>query len=359
VPRDERATSGWNDNRVRKPGWLRVQMPPAPQFRATADLVERLRLHTVCDEARCPNKGECFAAGTATFLILGDECSRACGFCSVKHGRPGGAVDEDEPRRVAQAAQALCLKHVVVTSVTRDDLPDGGACQFAETIVALRRALPDTSVEVLIPDFGGSEGALATVLAERPHVLNHNLETVPRLYAQVRPQADYERSLALLQRASEWTRADEGGELRAAGGDAHAASRAGAPHMGVGTDSTAAAPRADAPRADSLQAQPHDPPRVSVKTGLMVGLGETWDEVDAVLADCVAAGVDMVTVGQYLQPRRGCLPVVRFVPPGEFAALEERGAALGLQVIAAPFVRSSYRAGEAYRRVAGDQGHSA
>jgi lipoic acid synthetase len=292
---------------VGKPDWLRVQVPPARQFRATADLVDRLHLHTVCDEARCPNKGECFAAGTATFLILGDECSRACGFCSVRHGRPGGAVDEDEPRRVAEAARALCLKHVVVTSVTRDDLPDGGARQFGQTIAALRRALPDTSVEVLIPDFGGDERALATVLAERPDVLNHNLETVPRLYAQVRPQANYERSLALLRRAS----------ARAPGGA--------------------------------------DLPRVSVKTGLMVGLGETWDEVDIVLADCVAAGVDMVTVGQYLQPNRTCLPVVRFVPPEEFSALERRGAALGLHVIAAPLVRSSYRAGEAYRRVAGER----
>ena len=329
LPSDARAA---NDVRPRKPDWLRVQLPPAPQFRATAGLVERLRLHTVCDEARCPNKGECFAAGTATFLILGDECSRACGFCSVKHGRPSGAVDDDEPRRVALAAQTLCLKHVVVTSVTRDDLPDGGARQFAETIAALRGGLPDTSVEVLIPDFGGDERALATVLAERPHVLNHNLETVPRLYVQVRPQASYERSLELLRRAAEWTHATgEVGEMCPVEGDARAAD-------------TSEAPRGVAPTAL---------PRVSVKTGLMVGLGETWDEVDAVLADCAAAGVDMVTVGQYLQPRRGCLPVVRFVLPGEFAELEQRGAALGLHVIAAPFVRSSYRAGEAYRRVAG------
>jgi lipoic acid synthetase len=310
---------------VRKPDWLRVQLPSAPQFRATAGLVERLRLHTVCDEARCPNKGECFAAGTATFLILGDECSRACGFCSVKHGRAGGAVDDDEPRRVAEAAQALCLKHVVVTSVTRDDLPDGGARQFAGTIAALRRALPDTSVEVLVPDFGGDEEALAKVLAERPHVLNHNLETVPRLYERVRPQASYGRSLALLGRAADWARAT-----------AHA----------------------DAPRvASELRATPatggRPAMRVSIKTGLMVGLGETWDEVDAVLADCVTAGVDMVTVGQYLQPNHACLPVARFVPPEEFAELEKRGAALGLQVIAAPFVRSSYRAGEAYRAAGG------
>jgi len=199
VPGGARAAKG---ARVRKPDWLRVQVPPAPQFRATAGLVERLRLHTVCDEARCPNKGECFAAGTATFLILGDECSRACGFCSVRHGRPGGAVDADEPRRVAESARTLCLKHVVVTSVTRDDLPDGGARQFAATIAALRQELPDTSVEVLIPDLGGDEEALATVLAERPDVLNHNLETVPRLYGEVRPGASYRRSLELLLAAA-------------------------------------------------------------------------------------------------------------------------------------------------------------
>jgi lipoyl synthase len=351
APNDAGAPSGARlakDARTRKPDWLRVQLPPAPQFRATAGLVDRLRLHTVCDEARCPNKGECFAAGTATFLILGDECSRACGFCSVKHGRPGGAVDADEPRRVAQAAQTLCLRHVVVTSVTRDDLADGGARQFADTIAALRRALPDASVEVLIPDFGGDEGALATVLAERPHVLNHNLETVPRLYVQVRPQANYERSLALLRRASASARATVGADMPGT-----------TPEPDESRNARACAPGATGTPGASGAAPSAAAPRLSVKTGLMVGLGETWDEVDAVLADCAAVGVDMVTVGQYLQPRRGCLPVVRFVPPEEFVALEERGAALGLHVIAAPFVRSSYRAGEAYRRVAGDQERSA
>jgi lipoic acid synthetase len=212
----------------------------------------------------------------------------------------------------------------VVTSVTRDDLPDGGARQFGQTIAALRRALPDTSVEVLIPDFGGDEAALATVLAARPQVLNHNLETVPRLYERVRPQASYKRSLVLLQRAAEWARATAGaGATRGAFDQASGAE--------LGAEAT----------------------RVSVKTGLMIGLGETWDEVDTVLADCVTAGVDMVTVGQYLQPNRARLPVTRFVPPEEFAELEKRGAALGLQVIAAPFVRSSYRAGEAYRAAVG------
>ena len=300
---------------ARKPDWLRVNLPPAREFRATAGLLERLRLHTVCDEARCPNRGECFAAGTATFLILGDECMRACRFCSVKHGKPDGVMDEDEPRRVAQAAVALGLRHVVVTSVTRDDLPDGGAGQFAATVAALRRALPDASVEVLVPDFGADAGALATVLVERPDVLNHNLETVPRLYPTVRPQAGYERSLALLRAAAEWARAAVDGA-----------------------------------------AEPSCVPRPLVKTGLMVGLGETWEEVDAVLADCVDAGVGLVTVGQYLQPRRDCLPVLRFVPPAEFAALERRGAALGLRVSAAPFVRSSYHAGEVFRAAAAETG---
>jgi lipoic acid synthetase len=268
--------------------------------------VQRLRLHTVCDEARCPNKGECFAGGTATFLILGAECSRSCRFCSVTHGRPSGAVDEDEPRRVAAAAVELGLRHVVVTSVTRDDLADGGAAQFAATIVALRRALPEITVEVLVPDFGGDEEALAAVLDERPDVLNHNLETVPRLYPSVRPQACYERSLELLRTAGVWARS-----LALAG------SAAG------------------------------DSRRPLVKTGLMVGLGETWSEVDAVLADCVAAGVDLVTIGQYLQPNRECLPVARYVPPQEYDEVAQRGAAMGLRGIAAPLVRSSYRAGEA------------
>jgi lipoic acid synthetase len=276
----------------RKPAWLKVRVPPARAFRATAGLLDSLALHTVCEEARCPNKGECFSAGTATFLILGDECSRSCGFCSVRHGVPR-RVDEDEPRRVAEAARRLALRHVVITSVTRDDLPDGGAAQFAAAVAALRAAVPAASVEVLVPDLGGDAAALQAVLEARPDVLDHNLETVPRLYATVRPRADYGRSLELLRRA--------------------AAAR----------------------------------PRPVVKSGLMVGLGETWEEVDAVLRDCAGAGVDLATVGQYLRPGRGCLPVARYVPPGEFTALEGRGEGLGLRIIAAPFVRSSYRAAAA------------
>jgi lipoic acid synthetase len=283
---------------ARKPAWLKIKPPAAGAYRATAGVLDDLRLHTVCDEARCPNKGECFSAGTATFLILGDVCTRSCGFCAVEDagGRAARAglraPDPDEPARLAEAAVRLGLAHVVVTSVTRDDLPDGGAGRFAATIGALRAALPGATVEVLVPDFGGDRAALDCVLAARPHVLGHNLETVPRLYPRVRPQAAYERSLELLGRAA--------------------------------------------------AAQP----RPLVKTGLMLGLGESADEVGAVLRDCVATGADVLTVGQYLQPHAGCLPVDRYVPPEEFASLETEGARLGLCVVAGPFVRSSYHAAE-------------
>jgi lipoic acid synthetase len=287
----------------RKPSWLKVKAPAAGAFRATGAVLGDLRLHTVCDEARCPNKGECFSAGTATFLILGDACTRSCGFCAIGRARDGlraiergdaalCAIDPDEPRRVAQAAVRLGLRHVVVTSVTRDDLGDGGAGQFAAAIAALRAALPAATVEVLVPDFGGASAALDTVLAARPDVLNHNLETVPRLYPAVRPQAVYRRSLALLERAA--------------------------------------------------AAQP----RPLVKTGLIIGLGETTEEIIAVLGDAARAGAGVVTVGQYLQPHAGCLAVARYISPEEFAALETDGARLGLRVVAGPFVRSSYHAGE-------------
>ena len=312
----------------RKPAWLKHRPPAPAQYRATGALLDELGLHTVCREARCPNKGECYASGTATFLILGDVCTRGCRFCAVEGegesaaGASAGAArgvagvcapDEDEPRRVGEAARRLGLRHVVVTSVTRDDLPDGGAAQFAAAIAAVRAAVPDATVEVLIPDLGGDEAALRAVLAARPDVLNHNLETVPRLYPQVRPQARYERSLQLLARAAAWARAPE-----------------------------------PAPARRSIVGA--RPPAPLVKTGLMVGLGETAGEVAGVLADAAAAGVDAVTIGQYLQPHAGCLPVARYVPPEEFEGYERRGAALGLTVVAAPFVRSSYRAGELLER---------
>ena len=292
----------------RKPGWLKVKAPAPRQYRATGALLDELDLRTVCAEARCPNKGECFASGTATFLILGDVCTRGCAFCSVEHACPPGAgglpaPDADEPRRVAEAARRLGLRHVVITSVTRDDLPDGGAAHFAAAVAAACAATPAATVEVLIPDLGGDEAALRAVLAARPDVLNHNLETVPRLYPKVRAQARYERSLELLARAAAWARSPRPGGARPL-----------------------------------------------VKTGLMVGLGETAAEVGEVLADAAAAGADAVTIGQYLQPDAGCLPVARYVTPEEFEGYERRGAALGLTVVAAPFVRSSYRAGELLER---------
>jgi len=299
-----------------KPAWLRVRLPAPAPFRVTARLLDELELHTVCDEARCPNRGECFAAGTATFLILGDTCTRGCGFCAIGRApaRPA-APDGDEPRRVAAAATRLGLRHVVVTSVTRDDLPDGGAGHFAATITALRASLPATTVEVLVPDFAGRAADLRTVLAAGPDVLAHNLETVPRLYRTVRRGASYDRSLALLRRAAAWRDTPTAAVTAQTGGPSGQAS------------STSARPPL-------------------VKTGLMLGLGETADEVGAVLADCAAAGADLVTVGQYLSPR-GCLPVARYVAPDEFAALVPSGERLGLHVVAGPFVRSSYRAGEA------------
>ncbi len=324
----ESALSGETDGREpamtgaagrRKPAWLRVKPPAPATFRSTGALVEELGLHTVCGEARCPNKGECFAAGTATFLILGDACTRSCGFCAVGRAPAAaggravslGCPDADEPRRVAQAAHRLDLRHVVITGVTRDDLPDGGAGAFAATVEAVREALPTATIEVLVSDLNGEAAALECVLAAAPDVLNHNLETVPRLYPDVRPQAGYSRSLELLGRAAAWAR--------------------GATHRGDNREGPPAAPQAHRPL---------------VKTGLMVGLGESGAEVLEVLRDCADTGVDAVTVGQYLQPTRANLPVARYVPPEEFADLERRGSELGLLVIAGPFVRSSYRAGE-------------
>jgi lipoic acid synthetase len=244
----------------------------------------------VCEEARCPNVGECFENGTATFLILGDVCTRACAFCAVTSGRPT-ALDAAEPLKVARAASRLGLRHAVVTSVTRDDLPDGGASIFAATIGAVRRLSPGTSVEVLIPDFQGSHDALAAVMAARPDVLNHNLETVPRLYRRVRPKAVYARSLGLLARVAEMD------------GD------------------------------------------VITKSGLIVGLGEERDELLTVMADLVAVGCRVLTIGQYLQPTARHLPVARYYHPDEFAELAGEGRRLGFRhVESGPLVRSSYHA---------------
>lgn len=279
-----------------KPAWLKKRLPRAAPLRSMEDLLRGHGLHTVCENARCPNKGECFERGTATFLILGDVCTRDCRFCAISSGRPG-PVDPAEPEKVAAAAALLGLRHVVVTSVTRDDLPDGGAGHFAATIRALRQRLPgETTVEVLVPDFLGSRDALDTVLAERPDVFNHNVETVPRLYPHVRPQADYGRSLDVLGYAA-----------RVVGG--------------------------------------------VVKSGAMVGLGESDDEVRGVMKDLHAVGVQMLTLGQYLRPSLRHLPVVEYVPPDVFAEYRAAGEQLGLVMEAAPFVRSSYRAEESLRRL--------
>lgn len=297
----------------RKPAWLRIAAPAPQQYRATAATLQDLHVSTICREARCPNKGECFAAGTASFLILGSVCTRHCRFCAVgtraADEQPQSAAaelcppDPDEPRHVAAAVAQLGLRHAVITSVTRDDLADGGAAHFVATMAALRRAAPGVTVELLISDLNGDAAALDAILAARPDVFAHNLETVRRLSARVRSRANYERSLALLRHAADWAR-----------GPAAAQSPQG--------------------------------PRPLVKTGLMLGLGERPEEVHAVLADCVAAGVDALTLGQYLQPRRECLPVARYVAPEEFARLRRDGERLGLSVQAGPFVRSSYRAGD-------------
>jgi lipoic acid synthetase len=277
-----------------RPAWLKVRLPSGEGYVRLRKLVEGERLHTVCQDARCPNIGECWGAGTATFMILGDVCTRGCRFCAVASGRPL-APDPDEPRRVAVAVEKLRLRYVVVTSVDRDDLPDGGASIFAETIRRVRTTAGPIRIEVLIPDFGGDPGALETVVAAAPDVLGHNVETVPRLYALARPGARYERSLQLLRRA-----------------------RA----LGTG---------------------------MRTKSSLMLGLGETDAEVRAVLADLRGAAVDFLTLGQYLQPTRASLPVERFVPPREFARLREHALSIGFRHVASgPLVRSSYQAHEAF-----------
>ncbi len=283
----------------RKPPWLRIPLPLSENVaRARRDL-DRFGLHTVCREARCPNRAECFSRGNATFLILGDVCSRNCGFCAVKSGTPT-PPDPGEPERVARAAASMGLRHVVVTSVTRDDLPDGGAGLFAETIRQVRCRVPGSTVEVLIPDFCGSDRALAEVMAQRPEILNHNVETVARLYPRVRSQARYARSMDLLRKAR---------------------------NLAPGTQT---------------------------KSGFMVGLGETRDELRQLMAHLREAGCRILTIGQYLCPGKECLPVERYYPPEEFVSLKEEGLALGFRwVESGPRVRSSYRAEDQVRAVGG------
>ena len=280
-------------SQARKPEWLKVRVPRGENYFELKQLMRGLGLHTVCESARCPNVGECWAHRTATFMILGELCTRRCGFCAVPKGLPQGEVDWEEPERVAQAASKMGLKYVVVTSVDRDDLKDGGATIFARTIAALRRRLVDCQVEVLIPDFRGSDEALEIVLRARPDILNHNLETVPRLYPVARRGSRYERSLKLLSRSRQIA------------------------------------------------------PAIPTKSGLMVGLGETFEEMLAVLKDLSGAGVDIVTIGQYLRPSGEQLPVARFYSPQEFSTLKQEGRRLGIRhVESGPLVRSSYHAHE-------------
>ena len=276
--------------KARRPEWLRAPAPVGENYRVLRELVEGLNLHTVCESAACPNVGECWNRRTATFMILGNVCTRRCGFCAIQKGAPL-AVDEDEPRRVAEAVAALDLRYAVITSVNRDDRKDGGARQFADTIEAIRSRVPGCKVEVLIPDFQGSREALRMVMDARPDVLNHNIETAPRLYRQVRLRARYERSLELLANAK--------------------------------------AMRAEIP----------------TKSGLTLGLGETRDEVLEVMRDLRAHSVDILTLGQYLSPSPKHLPVLRFVPPREFTEYREAGREMGYaHVEAGPLVRSSYHA---------------
>lgn len=278
-----------------KPSWIRAPFPSGQRYTEVVRLLREETLNTVCQEAHCPNIGECFNRGTATFMILGDTCTRACGFCAVTSGRPS-AIDWTEPQRLAAAVERLGLSYVVITSVNRDDAADGGASIFAACIELIRRRCPDAAVEVLIPDLMGNWRALETVLAARPTVLNHNVETVQRLYPRVRFQARYERSLELLSRAGDWA------------------------------------------------------PRIPTKTGFMLGLGESRAEVSQLLRDLRRVDVDLLTVGQYLRPSEKHLAVERYVPPEEFDEIREEALELGFRhVESGPMVRSSYHADEQAR----------
>lgn len=281
---------------IRRAKWLKLSPLDARGTNSTVGLLREWNLHTVCEGARCPNRGDCFAHATATFLILGDTCTRHCTFCAVNHGKPQ-PVDAKEPEHIVEAVKKLGLKYVVVTSVTRDDLPDGGAAHFAQVIEALRSYNPEVLVEVLIPDLKGSLSALNTVLDARPAVLNHNVETVPRLYPEVRPQADYNRSLTLLKHVKEIE------------------------------------------------------PRMLTKSGFMLGLGENKGEVVELLADLRKAGCDIITIGQYLQPSFKHHEIVRYVTPEEFDEYRRIGEKMGFAtVVSAPLVRSSFQASGTYQK---------
>jgi lipoic acid synthetase len=276
-----------------KPDWLRVKAPQWERVGNVKAILRDLALNTVCEEASCPNIGECFNAGTATFLIMGPACTRACPYCDIDFEKKPKALDPTEPERLAQAVGRLRLNHVVITSVNRDDLPDGGASQFVRCIQAVRSTSPQTTIEVLIPDLCGNWEALEAILSAGPEVLNHNTETIPRLYRRVRPQGDYRRTLELLRQSRETA------------------------------------------------------PWVYTKSGLMVGLGETAEEIQQVMQDLRAVDCDILTVGQYLQPSPKHLPVANWVTPAQFDAWKQLGESLGfLQVVASPLTRSSYHAGQ-------------
>jgi len=281
-------------NDMKKPPWLKKRIPPFQDLVKVKSILEETHLHTVCEEARCPNLGECFSSGTATFLILGEICTRDCGFCAVRNGIPT-LRDELEPQRVAQAVKKMDLQYVVVTSVTRDDLADGGASFFAKTIHAIRALNEEIRIEALVPDFQGDPNSLEIVLNAYPDVLNHNIETISRLYPEVRPQADYQRSLDLLKYSKE--------------------------HF----------------------------PHIFTKSGFMLGLGEAREEVLELMGDLKKAGCNFLTIGQYLQPRHDRLPVARYISPEEFEGYRRVGEALGFKTVASgPFVRSSFHASEMF-----------
>ena len=277
-----------------KPSWLKKRLPPCQDLARVKSILDDINLHTVCEEAHCPNLGECFSEGMATFLILGRRCTRNCGFCAIEHGTPA-PPDETEPERVAQAIEKMGLQYVVLTSVTRDDLPDGGAFLFAKTIRAIRALNPKIKIEVLIPDFKGDLNSLKAVLKECPEVLNHNIETIARLYPKVRPQADYKRSLNLLKRSKK----------------SH--------------------------------------PYILAKSGFMLGLGETQEEVLELLRDLKGVGCDFLTIGQYLQPHPHRLPVARYISPEAFEGYKKIGEEMGFKSVASgPFVRSSFHASQMF-----------
>ena len=281
---------------IPKPSWLKKRVPAGREYQKVLRLLREGHLHTVCEEAHCPNLGECFSSGTATFMILGDHCTRNCRFCAVQHGVPQ-PPNKEEPQKVAEAVKAMGLRYSVITSVTRDDLPDGGAGHFAAVIGAVKERSPEAKVEVLIPDFQGSGKDLETVVAAAPHVLNHNLETVPRLYPDIRPQADYSQSLDLLRRAHGMN------------------------------------------------------PELVTKSGLMLGLGETHEEVIQALRDLRTAGCGLLTLGQYLAPSANHHPVAAYVSPESFQIWERTALEMGFEGVASgPFVRSSFHAGEMFEK---------